>query len=114
MKRTKINGKKCPFGCNGHVTAVAVGQSQRLYDILVSESLPGIISASSKAVECTKGYKLNLSKLTVLYCITGNLRFYSAFTVLRCITPVLYCVLCTVYYAMGPYCTVQSVHCVLQ
>jgi hypothetical protein len=24
-------GKKCPFGCNGYVTAVAVGQSQRLY-----------------------------------------------------------------------------------
>ena len=26
-----LNGRKCPFGCNGHVTAVAVGQSQRLY-----------------------------------------------------------------------------------
>ena len=25
------NGHKCPFGCNGHVTAVAVGKSQRLY-----------------------------------------------------------------------------------
>jgi hypothetical protein len=25
------NGRKFPFGCNGHVTAVAVGQSQRLY-----------------------------------------------------------------------------------
>jgi hypothetical protein len=22
---------QCPFGCNGHVTAVVVGQSQRLY-----------------------------------------------------------------------------------
>ena len=25
------NGRKCPFGCSGYVTAVAVGQSQRLY-----------------------------------------------------------------------------------
>jgi hypothetical protein len=25
------NGQKCPFGCNGYVTAVTVGQSQRLY-----------------------------------------------------------------------------------
>jgi hypothetical protein len=25
------NGRKCPFGCNVHVTAVAVGQSQQLY-----------------------------------------------------------------------------------
>jgi hypothetical protein len=23
--------ENCPFGCNGYVTAVAVGQSQRLY-----------------------------------------------------------------------------------
>jgi hypothetical protein len=29
--RTSPNGRKCPFGCNGHVTAVVVGQSQRLY-----------------------------------------------------------------------------------
>ena len=28
---TYPNGRKCPFGCNGYVTAVAVGQSQRLY-----------------------------------------------------------------------------------
>jgi hypothetical protein len=25
------NGRKCPFGCSGYVTAVAVGKSQRLY-----------------------------------------------------------------------------------
>jgi hypothetical protein len=25
------NGHKCPFGCNGYVTAVAAGQSQRFY-----------------------------------------------------------------------------------
>jgi hypothetical protein len=31
FKRTFPNGQKFPFGCNGHVTAVAVGQSQRLY-----------------------------------------------------------------------------------
>jgi hypothetical protein len=31
MLRPFPNGHKCPFGCNGHVTAVAVGQSQRLY-----------------------------------------------------------------------------------
>ena len=28
---TVTNGRKCSFGCNGHVTAVAVGQSQQLY-----------------------------------------------------------------------------------
>jgi hypothetical protein len=33
---------KCPFGCSGHVTAVAVVQRQRF--ILVSECLPGFIS----------------------------------------------------------------------
>jgi hypothetical protein len=44
------NGRKCPFGCNGNVTAVVVGQIQRLYSGIISESLPGIISASSKAV----------------------------------------------------------------
>jgi hypothetical protein len=26
-----LNGRKCPFGCNGYVTAMAVGQRQRLY-----------------------------------------------------------------------------------
>jgi hypothetical protein len=31
IQRASFNGRKCPFGCNGHVTAVAVGQSQRLY-----------------------------------------------------------------------------------
>ena len=31
IQRTFPNGRKCPFGCNGNVTAVAVGQSQRLY-----------------------------------------------------------------------------------
>ena len=25
------NGHKCPFGCNGYVTVVAVGKRQRLY-----------------------------------------------------------------------------------
>jgi hypothetical protein len=25
------NGRKCPFGCNGNVMAVVVGQGQRLY-----------------------------------------------------------------------------------
>ena len=29
MQRPFPNGQKCPFGCNGYVTAVAVGQSQR-------------------------------------------------------------------------------------
>jgi hypothetical protein len=33
MQRPFPNGKKCPFGCNGYVTAVAAGQSQRLYVI---------------------------------------------------------------------------------
>jgi hypothetical protein len=28
---TFLNGRKCPFGCNGYVTAVAACQSQRLY-----------------------------------------------------------------------------------
>jgi hypothetical protein len=26
-----MDASKCPFGCNGNVTTVAVGQSQRLY-----------------------------------------------------------------------------------
>jgi hypothetical protein len=35
-------GRKCPFECNGHVTAVAVGKTNGF--ILVSEFLPGFIS----------------------------------------------------------------------
>jgi hypothetical protein len=31
MQRSLLNGHKCPFGCNGYVTAVAAGQSQRFY-----------------------------------------------------------------------------------
>ena len=31
MQRPFPNGNKCPFGCNGYVTAMAVGQRQRLY-----------------------------------------------------------------------------------
>jgi hypothetical protein len=31
MQRPFPNGHKRPFGCNGHATAVAVGQRQRLY-----------------------------------------------------------------------------------
>jgi hypothetical protein len=31
MQRPFPNGHKCPFGCNGYVTAVAAGQSQRFY-----------------------------------------------------------------------------------
>jgi hypothetical protein len=31
MQRPLPNGHKCPFGCTGCVTAVIVGQSQRLY-----------------------------------------------------------------------------------
>ena len=31
MQRPFPNGHKCPFGCNGYVTAVAVGKSRRLY-----------------------------------------------------------------------------------
>jgi hypothetical protein len=31
MQRPLLNGRKCPFGCNGYVTAVAVGQRKRLY-----------------------------------------------------------------------------------
>jgi hypothetical protein len=31
IKRPFPNGHKCPFGCSGYVTAVAAGQSQRLY-----------------------------------------------------------------------------------
>jgi hypothetical protein len=31
MKQPFPNGHKCPFGCNGFVTAVAAGQSQRFY-----------------------------------------------------------------------------------
>ena len=30
MQRPFHNGRKCPFGCNGYVTAVAAGQSQQL------------------------------------------------------------------------------------
>ena len=35
MKRQFPNGQKCPFGCNGHVTAVAAGQRQRIYSGVV-------------------------------------------------------------------------------
>jgi hypothetical protein len=31
MQRPFLNGQKYPFGCNGYVTAVAAGQSQRFY-----------------------------------------------------------------------------------
>jgi hypothetical protein len=31
MQRPFPNGHKRPFGCNGHVTAVTAGQSQRFY-----------------------------------------------------------------------------------
>jgi hypothetical protein len=31
MQRPFTNGYKFPLGCNGYVTAVAAGQSQRLY-----------------------------------------------------------------------------------
>jgi hypothetical protein len=31
VQRPLPNGHKCPLGCNGHVTAVAVRQSQRSY-----------------------------------------------------------------------------------
>jgi hypothetical protein len=31
MQRPFPNGHKCPFGCNGYVTALAAGQSQRVY-----------------------------------------------------------------------------------
>jgi hypothetical protein len=31
MQRPFPDGYKCPFGCNGYVTAVAAGQRQRLY-----------------------------------------------------------------------------------
>jgi hypothetical protein len=44
MHRQFSNGYKCPFVCNGYATAVAAGQSQRFYSILVWESLTGIIS----------------------------------------------------------------------
>ena len=30
MQRPFSNGHKCPFGCSGYVTAMAVGQRQRL------------------------------------------------------------------------------------
>jgi hypothetical protein len=45
MQRPLTNGKKCPFGCNGYVTAVAVGQSQRLYSSLRMFMIPGFILA---------------------------------------------------------------------
>ena len=31
MQRPFHNGQNFPFGCNGYVTAMAVGQRQRLY-----------------------------------------------------------------------------------
>ena len=31
MQRPFPNGKECPFGCNGCVTAAAAGKSQRFY-----------------------------------------------------------------------------------
>ena len=38
------NGHKRPFGCNGYVTAVAVGQRQRLYSgVRMYVCLPGIM-----------------------------------------------------------------------
>ena len=48
------NGRRCPFGCNGYVTAVAVGQSQRLYygsGARVVFTIPGVISASSTYIK---------------------------------------------------------------
>jgi hypothetical protein len=60
--RTSPNGPKCPFGCNGHVTAVAVGQSQPLYSgvRIFTGNYLSFLYRTSKAVKCTKGSKLVL------------------------------------------------------
>ena len=38
MQRPFPNGHKCTFGCNGYVTAVATGQSQRFYGWIGQET----------------------------------------------------------------------------
>jgi hypothetical protein len=42
MQRPFSYDQKCPFGCNGYVTAMAVGLVKGNGFILVSEYLPGI------------------------------------------------------------------------
>jgi hypothetical protein len=71
------NGKKCPFGCNGHVAAVAVGQSNGF--ILVSECLPEINatvvtinSTPSKAVKYIKGSKPNPGRWCAAWCVAAT------------------------------------------
>jgi hypothetical protein len=69
MQRPFPNGKKCPFGCNGYVTAVAVGQSQRLY------SGVGIFNwyylSSPPQILCAPGVELELRGLALIPVLIG-------------------------------------------
>jgi hypothetical protein len=53
---------------------VAVGQIQRLYSGVRMFIIPGIISASSKAVKCLKGSNLNLPLKFVTVSLLLRLR----------------------------------------
>ena len=66
MQRSFLEGHTRPPGCNGNVTAVAVGQRQQAaasFWCQVPGSLPDIISAPSKVVKFTKVSKLDLTYL---------------------------------------------------
>jgi hypothetical protein len=55
MQRPFLNGRKCPFGCNGYVTAMAVGQRQRLYSG-VRMFTGNYLNSTPRALRCLRGW----------------------------------------------------------
>jgi hypothetical protein len=79
VERPFPNGHKCSFGCNGDVTAIAAGQSQRFYscveifNLYYPSSLPQISLAPGVGLEWRglNFYLMSVSALspTVSYCV---------------------------------------------
>jgi hypothetical protein len=59
------NGHKCPFGCNGYVTAMAVGQRQRLYSGV--RIFTGNYLSSPPQILRTRGAKPELTSLIYIH-----------------------------------------------
>jgi hypothetical protein len=60
------SGEKFPFGCDGYERLLPLVKGNGF--ILVSEFLPGIISAPSKVAKCIKGSILDLSHWYTYIC----------------------------------------------
>jgi hypothetical protein len=66
------NGKKRPFGCNGYVTAMAVGQRQRLYSGFSARTFTGNYLSSTPRELRTRGAQLEFCSLVYIMVFQGG------------------------------------------